>query len=93
MSGTGAAIGLAIGHQALSFAPGAFALGVGWTARLRGLRTEGVSLMVVGMMQWLLGALAARFDAAVALVLVHNVGAAVGLALLAGLIGRGRVRA
>jgi cytochrome c oxidase assembly protein subunit 15 len=92
LSGTGAAIGLPIGHQALSFAPGAFALGVGWTARRRGLRAEGSALMAVGVMQWLFGATAARFDAAVTLVLVHNVGAAVGLALLAGLIGRGRAR-
>jgi cytochrome c oxidase assembly protein subunit 15 len=92
MSGTGAAIGLPIGHQALSFAPGAFALGVGWTARRRGLRPEGTALMAVGVLQWLLGATAARFDASVTLVLVHNVGAAVGLALLAGLIGRGRAR-
>ena len=90
MSGTGAAVGLPIGHQALAFATGALALGVGWTARRRGLRAEGTALVAVAVSQWLLGATAARFDASVTLVLVHNVGAAIGLALLAGLIGRGR---
>jgi len=89
LSGAGGSIRISIAHQALALAPGCFALGVGWLARHRGLRAEGSALMVLAVVQWVIGGTAVALDARMAAVLLHNTGAALGLALMVGLIGRG----
>ncbi len=74
-----------IAHLATALVALPLAFGVGWWARGRGRGVEGVALMVVAVLQGLLGAAAAAEAAAPVSVLVHNVGAALGLTLLVGL--------
>lgn len=79
-------------HLALALLAGPWALGVGIAATRMGCTAEGRTLAVLASLQMLLGAAAAAATAAPALVLLHNVLAAVGLALLVGLASaRGRV--
>ena len=93
VSGAGDSFLASLAHLALSVAAGCVALLVGWLARRQGLRGEGTTLMVLVGVQWLLGGSTALLDAPMAMVLAHNIGAAIGLALLVGLIGRGPARA
>ena len=68
---------------ALLAAPWAFA--VGRLAQRQGCTVAGRALMALALLQLLLGATAAMSAAAPALVLLHNIAAALGVALLAGL--------
>jgi hypothetical protein len=89
LSGSGAQVQAApVAHLALALLAGSAALGVGWAARREGRRTEGGGLLAWTGLQFLLGASAAGLAAAPAWVLLHNVGAAVGLGLLFGLARR-----
>ena len=89
LSGASESIRISIAHGALALAPGGCALGVGWLARRRGLRAEGGALMLLAVAQWVIGGFAVELDARFTAVLLHNTGAALGLALMVGLIGRG----
>ena len=93
LSGSGGTLQPALWHQALALAPGFCALMAGRIACRSGLPGEGSALIAVVAAQWLLGAAAVLFAAAAPGVLLHNLSAALGLALLLGLIGRaGRTR-
>jgi len=88
LSGSGNSLQPALWHQAFALAPGFCALIAGRIACRCGLPGEGRALIAVVAAQWLLGAGAALFEAAAASVLLHNLTAALGLALLLGLVGR-----
>ena len=88
LSGTGGSDALPVAHLSLALLAGSCAAGVGWAARRQGRRREGTGLLVLTGLQFLLGAGAAGSAAAPAIVLMHNVGAALGLALLLGLATR-----
>lgn len=90
LSGNGGTLQPALWHQALALAPGFCALMAGRRAGRCGLPREGRALIAVVAAQWLLGAAAVAFEAAAPVVLLHNLSAALGLALLLGLIGRAR---
>ncbi len=88
LSGSGH-VGVApVAHLALALLAGPCALGVGWVVRCQGGRGEGVALLWLAGLQFVLGAAAAGNGAAPALVLLHNIVAALGLALLLGLARR-----
>jgi heme a synthase len=74
-----------VAHMGLALLAGSCAFGVGWLARRDGLRAEGTALLALVGLQFALAAGAAGMAAAPAAVLLHNVGAALGLALLLGL--------
>ncbi|MDP1648959.1 MAG: COX15/CtaA family protein [Rubrivivax sp.] len=74
-----------VAHLALALLTGSYALGVGWAARHGGRRGEGAGLLAVTGLQFLLGTSAAGSAAAPSLVLLHNIGAALGMSLLLGL--------
>ena len=77
-----------VAHLSLALLAAACALGVGWGARMQGRRAEGTALLWVTGLQFALGATAAGSAAAPAWVLAHNIGAALGVALLLGLARR-----
>jgi hypothetical protein len=81
-----------VGHLALALVALPMAVGVGWQARRQGRSAEGSALMLVALAQGLLGATAAAAAAAPAAVWVHGAGAALGVALLAGLTVPGPAR-
>jgi cytochrome c oxidase assembly protein subunit 15 len=85
LSGSGQMDVAPVAHMALALLAGSAALGVGWAARVQGRRVEGAGLLVTTGLQFVLAAAAAGSAAAPALVLLHNIGAALGLALLLGL--------
>lgn len=74
-------------HVMLALATGPWALVVGGTARRLGLPRQGTALMALAAGQVALGGIAAWFTATPGLVLTHNIVAAVGMALLFGLMG------
>ncbi len=82
LSGSGHWSGAPVAHLALALLAGSCTLGIGWAARQQGRRAEGTGLLVLTGLQFLLGASAAVSAAAPSLVLLHNIGAAIGLALL-----------
>ena len=85
LSGSGRMASAPAAHMALALLAGGCALGVGWAARRQGRRREGTGLMLLTGLQFLLAAAAVGSAAAPAWVLLHNAGAAFGLALLLGL--------
>ncbi len=92
ISGTGAGLVVAWLHPVFALVVSVWALSLGAFVRRHGLFREGTALMVVTLLQWPLGIGAALLDAPPLLVLIHNTSAACGMALLAGLIGRGTAR-
>jgi cytochrome c oxidase assembly protein subunit 15 len=72
-------------HMALALLAGSCSLGVGLAARLQGRRVEGTGLLSLTGLQFALAAAAVGSAAAPAWVLLHNIGAALGLALMLGL--------
>lgn len=72
-------------HLLLALAVLPLAVRVGWQARASGRAREGSLLLALVALQALFGGLAAATAAAPALTLLHNLGGAVGLALLVGL--------
>jgi heme A synthase len=84
-SGGGLLAPAALAHVALAIAALTAGFGVGWLATRTGRRPEGVALMLLVPLQAVLAALAVATAAAPTAVLAHNLVAAVGLALLAGL--------
>jgi heme a synthase len=74
-----------VAHLSFALLAGSCALGVAGVAHRQGRRAEGAALCGVTGLQFLLGASAAGLAAAPAAVLLHNIGAALGLALLLGL--------
>ncbi|MBA4176464.1 MAG: hypothetical protein C0505_07875 [Leptothrix sp. (in: Bacteria)] len=88
VSGSGRVGAAPVAHLALALLAGACALGVGWLARTQGRQAEGVALLWATGLQFVLGATAATAAAAPAWVLLHNLGAALGVALLLGLARR-----
>lgn len=89
-AGGGLTAAAPVAHLALALLALPLAFGVGWSARRQRRGAEGVALMMLAPLQGLLGAAGAANAAAPALVLLHNVVAAVGLALLCGLSLRRR---
>ena len=69
----------------LALVAGSCSLGVGMAARRQGHRVDGTSLLSLTGLQFALAAAAAGSAAAPAWVLLHNIGAALGLALMLGL--------
>jgi len=90
LSGGGLSELAPVAHVALALLAGSCAAGVGWAARQQGRRGEGAGLLALTGFQFVLGASAVGNAAAPALVLLHNIGAALGLALMLGL-ARGAV--
>lgn len=88
VSGSGPSDVAPVAHLSLALLAAACALGVGWGARMQGRRAEGSALLWVTGLQFALGATAAGSAAAPAWVLAHNIGAALGVALLLGLARR-----
>jgi hypothetical protein len=88
VSGSGPVGAVSVAHLALALLAGTCALGVGWLARWQGRRAEGLALLWAAGLQFVLGATAATAAAAPAWVLLHNIGAALGVALLLGLARR-----
>lgn len=85
LSGSGHADAAPVAHLSLALLAGSCAFGVGWAAYQHGQCREGAALCVLAGLQFALGASAVGSAAAPALVLLHNIGAALGLALLLGL--------
>lgn len=85
LSGSGHWHAAPVAHMALALLAGSCSLGVGLAARLQGRRVEGSGLLSMTGLQFALAAAAAGSAAAPAWVLLHNIGAALGLALLLGL--------
>ena len=85
LAGSGSFEVAPVAHLSVALLAVPCALGVGWMARTQGRRAEGVALLCITGLQIVLGASAAYAAAAPALVLLHNIGAAVALALLLGL--------
>jgi heme A synthase len=88
LSGSGRFDVAPVAHLSLALLAVPCALGVGWVVRRQGRRREGVALLWVAGLQFVLGVTAASVAAAPALVLLHNVFAALGLALLMSLARR-----
>lgn len=84
-AGAGLSDAAPVVHLALALVALPLALGVGWAARRQRRGAEGGALMATAALQGLLGATAAAGAAAPALVLLHNLVAAAGVALLCGL--------
>ena len=85
LSGSGHGDAAPVAHLSLALFAGSCAIGVGWAAYQQGQRRAGAALCVLAGLQFALGASAVGRAAAPALVLLHNIGAALGLALLLGL--------
>lgn len=85
LAGAGSNATAPVAHLALALLALPLAVGVGWSARRQRRGAEGSALMVLAALQGLLGAAGAAQAAAPALVLLHNLVAATGLALLCGL--------
>jgi hypothetical protein len=85
LSGSGHWHAAPVAHMALALLAGSCSLGVGLAARLQGHRVEGSGLVSMTGLQFALAAAAAGSAAAPAWVLLHNIGAALGLALMLGL--------
>jgi len=85
LSGSGHSDAAPVAHLSLALLAGSCAFGVGWAARLQGRCREGAALWLLTGLQFALGASAVGSAAAPALVLLHNIGAALGLALLLGM--------
>ncbi len=88
LSGSGQFDAAPVAHLSLALLAGPCALAVGWVARGQRRPGEAVALLGVSGLQFVLGASAVGAAAAPALVLLHNLGAALGLALLVGLARR-----
>jgi cytochrome c oxidase assembly protein subunit 15 len=71
-------------HLALAVVAGPWAYHVGAAACGQGRRIDGAALRVVAVAQFVLGGAAVYSDAPAALVVAHNAGAAIGIALLSG---------
>ena len=84
LSGSGQMAAAPVAHLVLALLAGSCAVGVGWAARQQGRHLEGTGLLVLTGLQFVLAAAAVGSAAAPALVLLHNVGAALGLAMLLG---------
>ena len=74
-----------VAHMVLALVAGSYSLGVGMAARRQGHRVDGTSLLSLTGLQFALAAAAAGSAAAPAWDLLHNIGAALGLALMLGL--------
>jgi len=86
LSGSGHSDAAPVAHLSLALLAGSCAFGVGWAAREQGRRREGAALWLLTGLQFVLGASAVGSAAAPAMVLLHNIGAALGVALLLGLV-------
>ena len=84
LSGSGHWDAAPVAHMALALLAGSCSFGVGWAARMQGRRVEGAALMLLTGLQFALAAGAAGSAAAPAWVLLHNMGAALGLAVMLG---------
>ena len=71
-------------HFALALVAGPWAYHVGAAACRQGRRFDGTALRVVAVAQFVLGGAAVYSDAPAGLVVAHNAGAAIGIALLSG---------
>lgn len=87
-AGAGSNATAPVAHLALALVALPLAFAVGGSARRQRRGAEGLALMVLAPLQGLLGAACAAQAAAPALVLLHNLVAAAGLALLCGLSSR-----
>ena len=85
LSGSGQMGAAPVAHMALALLAGTCAVGVGWAAHQQGRHVEGTGLLALTGLQFALAAAATGNAATPALVLLHNAGAALGLALLLGL--------
>jgi cytochrome c oxidase assembly protein subunit 15 len=85
LSGSGHWSAAPVAHMALALLAGSCSLGVGLGARAQGRRAEGTGLLSLTGLQFALAAGAAGSAAAPEVVLLHNIGAAFGLALMLGL--------
>jgi len=85
LSGSGYWSAAPVAHMALALLAGSCSLGVGFAARVQGRRVEGTGLLWLTGLQFALAAGAAGSAAAPEVVLLHNIGAALGLALMLGL--------
>ena len=85
LSGSGHWSAAPVAHMALALVAGSCSFGVGLAARQQGRRVEGTGLLSMTGLQFALAAVAAGSAAAPAWVLLHNIGAALGLALMLGL--------
>lgn len=85
LSGNGHWHAAPVAHMALALLAGSCSLGVGLAARAQGRRVEGTGLLSMTGLQFALAAAAAGSAATPAWVLLHNIGAALGLALMLGL--------
>ena len=85
LSGSGHWSAAPVAHMALALLAGSCSLGVGLAARQQGRRVEGTGLLSMTGLQFALAAVAAGSAAAPTWVLLHNIGAALGLALMLGL--------
>jgi cytochrome c oxidase assembly protein subunit 15 len=85
LSGSGHWSAAPVAHMALALVAGSCSLGVGLAARRQGRRVEGAGLLSMTGLQFALAAAAAGSAAAPTWVLLHNIGAALGLALMLGL--------
>lgn len=85
LSSAGTLHGAPVAHLALALAALPLAACAGWLARMRGRHREGTALLGLVALQALLGGATAASAAAPAVTLLHNLGGAIGLALLLGL--------
>lgn len=85
LSGSGHWSAAPVAHMVLALVAGSCSFGVGLAARQQGRRGEGTGLLSMTGLQFVLAAAAAGSAAAPAWVLLHNIGAALGLALMLGL--------
>lgn len=85
LSGAGLLHAAPVAHLALALVALPLAACTGWWSHACGRRREGAALVGLAALQALLGAATAASAAAPALTLLHNLGGAVGLALLVGL--------
>lgn len=88
LAGSGHSPAAPVAHMALALLAGSCSLGVGWAARVQGHQREGLGLMVLTGLQFALAAGAAGSASTPAAVLLHNVGAALGVALMLGMSRR-----
>lgn len=88
LSGSGQFHVAPVAHLTLALLAVPCALGVGWVIRSQAGRGEGVALLWLAGLQFVLGASAGSAAAAPAWVLLHNMAAALGLALLLSLARR-----
>jgi heme A synthase len=84
-AGAGAPTAAAFVHLCLALVAAGWAMRVARQARAAGLACEARLLKTLALAQWLIGASAAWFGAPTALLVVHDVSAAAGLALMFGM--------